>query len=193
MLHRFITNAPPGMVVNHINNNQLDNRRCNLEVCTQKHNMRNPNNRKPTRKAPMKLQENNETGYYCIHFNHRTQQFVVRVGRKQWGTYDHIRDAVARYNEVAKMLYGDLAALQEFRDNVGKERAAEAAERQKHRTGNTHQTGWAKSGIKGVYIYPRGRKFLALTRIGGTVKHLGLYPTRDAAIEAGRQLTAQAS
>lgn len=39
-MHRLIMNPPPDMVVHHINNNGLDNRRCNLEVTTSRQNSR---------------------------------------------------------------------------------------------------------------------------------------------------------
>ena len=40
-MHRLITGAESGMEVDHINGNRLDNRRCNLRVCTHAQNMMN--------------------------------------------------------------------------------------------------------------------------------------------------------
>jgi len=41
MMHRQIMEPPEGMVVDHINHNGANNRRCNLRVCTQAENTRN--------------------------------------------------------------------------------------------------------------------------------------------------------
>jgi hypothetical protein len=40
-MHRMIMQPPKGMVVDHINGNGLDNRRCNLRICTRQENAQN--------------------------------------------------------------------------------------------------------------------------------------------------------
>lgn len=41
LMHRLIMDAPAGMVIDHINHDTLDNRRCNLRICTHAENIRN--------------------------------------------------------------------------------------------------------------------------------------------------------
>ena len=40
-LHRFLTDCPDGMVVDHINHDRFDNRKDNLKICTQQDNRKN--------------------------------------------------------------------------------------------------------------------------------------------------------
>ena len=40
-MHRLIMNAPPGMVVDHINGDTLDNRKSNLRICSTAQNQQN--------------------------------------------------------------------------------------------------------------------------------------------------------
>lgn len=52
MMHRWVMCAPEGMVVDHLNHDTLDNRRSNLKVTTQSHNMLNLDPRKLQGRVP---------------------------------------------------------------------------------------------------------------------------------------------
>jgi len=82
-LHRLITNAPEGMVVDHLNGDKLDNRISNLRICTQKENA---NNRK------------NTIGY-C--WDESKQKWMVRYKSKFYGRYTTKEEAQKAY-QLAK-------------------------------------------------------------------------------------------
>ena len=66
ILHRLLTNCPDGLVVDHINHNTIDNRKCNLKVCTYGENMINRYTFKNN-----KLGEKNisyKQNRYCVRF-----------------------------------------------------------------------------------------------------------------------------
>ena len=56
-LHRWILNCEKGLQVDHINHNTLDNRRCNLKICTQ---LENANNKG--------FYKNNKSGIKGVYF-----------------------------------------------------------------------------------------------------------------------------
>lgn len=103
-LHRWLTGAGPGQVVDHINHFTLDNRRANLRVCTGAENLCNK-----------KLPANNTSGYKGV---------VWRPNRKKWeasiqprgralflGRFNDPWDAAQAYNAAALELFGAFAHL----------------------------------------------------------------------------------
>lgn len=103
-LHRLITGCEDGMVVDHINGNGLDNRRCNLRVCSHSENMQN-----------RKMHRNNQSGYKGIYFdpdlNGRPWRAQIRAyGRKyNLGRFDTAEEAYAAYLRAAEKLHGEFA------------------------------------------------------------------------------------
>lgn len=81
-LHRLVTNAPEGLVVDHLNGDKLDNRKSNLRVCTQKDNAQN---RKDVR------------GYV---WDKSKQKWMVRYKRKFYGRYSTEQEAKRAYQKA---------------------------------------------------------------------------------------------
>lgn len=86
-LHRYLTNTPKHLVVDHINMNKLDNRKENLRVCKQQQNCFN------------KLeQKNNSSGHRGVTFNKRNNKWRARIGLNEkqihLGYYDKLEDAI---------------------------------------------------------------------------------------------------
>lgn len=67
MFHKKVTNTT-SEIVDHINRNKLDNRKCNLRVCDMKINSINRD-----------LQSNNTTGYKGVYYNKRDKTWNARV------------------------------------------------------------------------------------------------------------------
>lgn len=103
-LHNFLMKPSIGYVVDHINGNILDNRRCNLRICTQKENIKN-----------QKIRRNNTSGYKGVHFNKKLKKWCARYSlnnkRKHIGYYNTPKEAAIAYNEKTLEHYGEFARL----------------------------------------------------------------------------------
>lgn len=101
-LHRIVTRAPNGLVVDHINGNTLDNRLENLRICTTAENVRN------------RVKPRNSTNSYKGVRN-RCGNYEASIGsgdtHKYLGTYKTEEDAAIAYNIAATELYGVFARL----------------------------------------------------------------------------------
>ena len=87
LLHRLITCAPRGMVVDHINHDTLDNQIQNLRVCSQSENLMN-----------RKISKNSTTGYSGVHIDSVRKKFGADIGVKGkrifLGRFTTLEDAV---------------------------------------------------------------------------------------------------
>jgi len=103
-MHREITGAQRGQDVDHLNHNGLDNRRCNLRVCTRQQNMRN---RRPNR--------NTTSRYKGVCWNRHISKWVagiyVNKRRIHLGSFDDEREAALAYNRAAREHFGEYARL----------------------------------------------------------------------------------
>ncbi len=101
---RQIMNCPDGLEVDHINGDLLDNRKCNLRICTHQENMRN-----------RRLQKNNTTGYRGVSYASRDGIYTAQIylNRKciRLGRFKTPDAAAIAYNDAAKIHYGEFAKL----------------------------------------------------------------------------------
>ena len=99
-LYRAILDAPGDMCVDHINLDPLDNRKCNLRICTHRQNLCN--------RAP---QSNNTSGVSGVCWKKRRQTWNARIkyygAEIHLGAYHSFLEAVQARNEGMKWLYGE--------------------------------------------------------------------------------------
>lgn len=98
-LHRLITNAPKGTVVDHINGDTLDNRKENLRVCSTKENIRNQTLHKD------KWQKYRGVDYVKSRSKYRAR---ICLDRKEihLGLFETAEEAAEVYKTYAKKLFG---------------------------------------------------------------------------------------
>jgi hypothetical protein len=101
LLHRFIMDCPDDMVVDHINHNTLDNRKCNLRVCTQSENLRN--------------QIGTNKYYKGVYKSGNMFNARIKLNGKNvnLGLFDSEVDAAKAYNQAALEYHGEFALLNE--------------------------------------------------------------------------------
>jgi hypothetical protein len=102
LLHRVLMDPPPPMVVDHINGDIRDNRRCNLRICTAAQNSYN--------RTKAKANACQFKGVYKSHTRWRAS--VQREGVQNYaGTYETQIEAALAYDALAIKLFGAYASV----------------------------------------------------------------------------------
>jgi len=96
LLHKLIMNEDNGLVVDHINRNKLDNRKCNLRYLNRYQHAMN-----------MSKKKNNTSGIVGVDWNKKQQKWRARIKYNgkyiNLGSFNKIEDAkIARMNGVIK-------------------------------------------------------------------------------------------
>ncbi|MGI8403395.1 MAG: HNH endonuclease [Thermomicrobiales bacterium] len=105
-MHRLITSAPKNMVVDHINNDGLDNRRSNLRLCSQSENMRNRG-----------IRRNNTTGTAGVYLrSYGKYEVNISLNKKKIhvGVYATIEEARSARANAVSMHYGEFVHKSEL-------------------------------------------------------------------------------
>lgn len=98
-MHRMVMKTPPEKCTDHINGNGLDNRKCNLRVCTRAENNRNV--AKPI---------TNTSGYKGVSYSSARGKWIAQISinykRINLGGYETPKRAHEVYCAAAKELHG---------------------------------------------------------------------------------------
>lgn len=103
-LHRFILKARPGLVVDHINHNGLDNRRKNIRACSSSENIINS-----------KIKKSNTSGFRGVCWDTHNKRWRAEITAKNKQIYIGIfkdkESAAKAYNSFAIKLHGKYAKI----------------------------------------------------------------------------------
>ena len=108
-MHRVIMRAPPGMVVDHIDGDGLNNQKTNLRIVSV---AQNAVNRRKSKRARGVVPTSKFKG---VNFYATSGRWVARIQRNRVNThlgyFDVEEDAARAYDEAAKSLHGEFACL----------------------------------------------------------------------------------
>lgn len=101
-MHRELMGAVSGQMIDHINRDQLDNRRKNLRFCSSSENHVNS-----------KVYKNNSTGYRGVYRQYKkwTARLNFRKNKFLLGTFDTKKEAVEARRSAEEKILGEFAPV----------------------------------------------------------------------------------
>lgn len=100
LFHRVVTNCPDNMKVDHINHNKLDNRKCNLRICSDMENSKNKG-----------LRKDNKSGVTGVRWNEHLNKWSASIrynnNRIHLGYFKDFDEAVKVRREAEDKYFGE--------------------------------------------------------------------------------------
>jgi hypothetical protein len=160
-----------GMVADHINGNELDNRRSNLREATHTQNAWNS-----------KRQKNNTSQYTGVSYNARQRRYLARLGDSGalLGIFETALEASFCYDKAALERWGEWARLNHPIEEIL------AWEPPPHYLPRSNT-----SGFRGVTYVKRHGKWQASLRVNDKLLQLGTHDTAEEAARAYDQAAIQ--
>lgn len=99
-LHRYLFNIPINKVIDHINGNTLDNRECNIRICTQANNSKNRIYKASKNKVPGIYQQYDKNGNYSVRITYNYKTYHI-------GTFKTYEEALKARLEAEEKYFGE--------------------------------------------------------------------------------------
>jgi len=103
-MHRFILNADDGQIVDHINGDKIDNRRCNLRIASASGNVVNRG-----------INKNNTSGERGVSFDKRRAKWRAEIRsnskKKFLGEFETVELAAESYRSASIHLHGEFSPI----------------------------------------------------------------------------------
>ena len=106
-LHRQVMRAEPNQLVDHINGNSFDNRRCNLRFCTTQENLKNRKKRQASIASSKYKGVSGKRTKWRVSITHNYK-------RHHLGYFKTQEEAAAAYNKASLSLHGQYGRLNEI-------------------------------------------------------------------------------
>ena len=101
-LHRFVTRATSGTIIDHANGDHFDNRRANLRLASKAQNTINT--------GPLRTNKSGMKG--VVKKGNRFRAFIHKDGKTQYlGSFQTKQEAACEYDRAAKKLFGKFAKV----------------------------------------------------------------------------------
>lgn len=177
-LHRLIMGCTygDGRVIDHINRNTLDNRRCNLRDADMQLNSYN-----------RRLNRNNKTGYKGVHYYKKGGKYRVSINyqkqRIDGGLYTSKIEAAEHYDMIAQRLHGEFCNLNFPDKNYSEIYSDLYIDALISRIFGVIKTS-NTSGYRGVNFAILKNKWRSYITVNRMLFHLGYYKTPEEAARA---------